>query len=384
MRGNERSITPPPLKRRKVEVSEHQSTPEVPAHSSQAAITLYSWNVNGIAPFIQASITSFFNSPNETSPAQKASLRDFLRRHDWPTMLFLQEVKIPWGDESTIRAVEKAIQLRKEEASDAPEYLARFCLPSDSYNAKGFGGKVYGVCSIVRKDFYDACVTRVRPVEWDSEGRFLVIETEPALGMPKLAYVNIYAVNGTSNPYKDPIDGTIAGTRHDRKLQVHRLLAAECRKLQAQGYSVVLAGDMNIARAKIDGHPNLRTHPHQHSVNRADFETRFFGDTSMSASKQSDNETACAGSTENANANGAISGLGMIDAFRTLHPKQKGYTYYPRTRNFGDSCDRVDMILISGDLETSLVDAGMHSTPAERGPSDHVPLFARLRFTQQW
>jgi hypothetical protein len=38
------------------------------------------------------------------------------------------------------------------------------------------------------------------------------------------------------------------------------------------------------------------------------------------------------------------------------------------------------MIIISGSLEPFLVDAGMLETPADRGPSDHVPLFARLRF----
>jgi exonuclease III len=68
-------------------------------------------------------------------------------------------------------------------------------------------------------------------------------------------------VNGTESPYKDPISGEAAGTRHDRKLQVHEFLAAECCALEAQGYSVILAGDMNVARARIDGHPNLRTFP---------------------------------------------------------------------------------------------------------------------------
>lgn len=40
------------------------------------------------------------------------------------------------------------------------------------------------------------------------------------------------------------------------------------------------------------------------------------------------------------------------------------------------------MILTSRDLADVLVEAGMHETPSERGPSDHVPLFAKFDFSQ--
>ncbi|GAB7359927.1 hypothetical protein MBLNU230_g7453t1 [Neophaeotheca triangularis] len=374
------NISPPPLKRRRLGSEKQSQRSEASPQVRQAPLTLYSWNINGIGPFIQTSIASFFENKSTASlkagETPKACLRDFLRRHGWPTMLFLQEVKIRPGDAASLRAIEKAIQRPQADADDEPAYVAHFCLPSDRHNAKGFGGKVYGVCSIIRKDFYDDCVTDVRPVEWDLEGRFLVIETRAALGMPRLAFINVYAVNGTTNPYKEPIDGTVVGTRHDRKLQVHKHLAAECRQLEAKGYGVILAGDMNIARKSIDGHPNLRTYPNQHSINRADFEARFFADATVAI----DTLEGSADGVQDRIDNRGLAGLDMIDTFRFLHPIQKGYTYYPRTRKFGESCDRVDMILLSRSLEDALVAAGMHETPAERGPSDHVPLWAKLTF----
>lgn len=364
-------VSPPPLKRRRIE----GSSEERPSTGiDEDEISIYSWNVNGIAPFVQPTITSFFQSgavaTEQSSKATKASLRDFLRRHKWPTLLFLQEVKINPDDATTIRAVQQAVKRQSNELLDSPDYEAHFCLPSDNYNARGFGRKIYGVCSIVRKDFAEQFVERIRPVSWDLEGRVLVVETKARGGVPKLAIINIYAVNGTDHAYKDPVTGDLVGTRHDRKLQVHALLQKECRELEAAGACVIVAGDLNIARAPIDGFPNLRTFPKQHCLNRADFEARF-----LSPKKELPSVNAEAtGQKDDA------ASLEMIDTFRYLHPDQKSYTYYPQTRTFGESCDRVDLILISKKLGASLVRAGMLETISERGPSDHVPLYACLDF----
>lgn len=300
---------------------------------------MYSWNVNGITPFIQQPITSFFSKSDDVLPAagpSKASLRDFLKRHEWPTMLFLQEVKINPDDASTMRCVERAIQPAKSETGDSPEYIARFCLPSDKHNARGFGRKVYGVCSIIRQDYYSRFVESVREVDWDVEGRFLVIETRAIDKVPKLAIFNVYAVNGTDHPYRDPSTGNVVGTRHDRKLQVHRLLQAECRRLQAEGFGIIVAGDLNIARSRIDAHPNLRTYPPQHCLNRADFEMRFFSKSSDSDQIANDpgtsKDSAIDRSDSGADRGGGVDGLGMIDTFRHLHADKRRYTYYPRSK----------------------------------------------------
>ena len=306
-----------------------------------------------------------------------ASLRDMLKKHGWPTLLFLQEVKIRPDDTATIGAVRKAVRRQPGEPTDAVDYVAEFCLPTDEHNARGFGRKVYGVCSIVRKDFYDRFVDTIRPVDWDKEGRFLITETKAQEGFPKLALINVYAVNGTENPYKDPETGLVIGTRHDRKLKVHALLQAECQRLEAGGFGCVVAGDLNVARSPADGFPRLRTFPMQHQNNRADFEARFLSSPKSDTTNIDELEPDKPPSPT-ATADAKDVGLGMIDTFRYLHPDKKGYTYYPRTKSFGESCDRVDMILVSRKLVGYVVEAGMHETQADRGPSDHVPLYARL------
>ncbi|GAB7341701.1 hypothetical protein MBLNU457_g0041t1 [Dothideomycetes sp. NU457] len=354
--NRDQDISPPPSKRRRLapesSATESDKRQSIPSTSSTATkdLTVYSWNINGITPFIQKRLDSFFTKANHAKPAKStASLRDFLRRHEWPTCLFLQEVKINPDDTATQRAVERAV--RDDTKGAEPDYRALFCLPRDKYNARGFGRKVYGVCSIVRTDFLAQTNAKVRTVDWDLEGRIQIVETEAVNGWPKLSIWNIYAVNGTDNPYKDPDTGAVVGTRHDRKLEVHRLIMEESKRLEAVGYSVVLAGDLNIARARIDGYPNLRTKPEQHVRNRADFNKKFFYDSE---------------------------GFGGIDTFRHLHPSEKRYTYFPRGGPFGYSCDRVDLIVCSNEMKQNITSAGMLDTPAERGPSDHVPLFAKF------
>lgn len=361
-----RDVSPPPLKRQRLA---HTST-EPEREQSESSLRLFSWNINGISPFLQKPITSFFTSEKTTQPRPQASLRDFLRRHDFPEILFLQEVKINPSDSASLAAVSRAIQRNASEPETSPDYTAHFCLPTDKHNATGFGRKVYGVCSIVRQDFADKYVECMRTVDWDAEGRFSVIETKVNLDLPKLAIFNVYMVNGTENSYKDPTTGAVTGTRHTRKLAAHRLLQAEVRKLESDGFKVIIAGDINIAVAKIDGHPILRVTPHQHVLNRQDFTRRFLGNADTSELDPDDGT-----STDETTS----TGLDMADTFRSLHPDKKGYSYYPRGRSFGGSCDRVDMILCSRSLEARCTEAGMLATAADRGTSDHVPIYATFR-----
>lgn len=358
-----RDISPPPLKRQRLARMPAESEHNQPC----CPLRLYSWNINGISPFIQKPITSFFASDKAIQTRPQASLRDFLQTHDFPDILFLQEVKINPSDSASLNAVSRAIKRGASEPGVNPDYTAHFCLPTDDYNATGFGRKVYGVCSIVRQDFADKYVERMRTVDWDTEGRFSVIETKSGLDLPKLALFNVYMVNGTENAYKDSTTGAVTGTRHTRKLAVHRLLQAEVRRLESDGFQVIIAGDINIAVAEVDGHPNLRVSPHQHVLNRRDFTCRFLGNADTSELNSSDGTT-----TEET----PSAGLNMADTFRSLHSDKRGYSYYPRGRSFGESCDRVDMILCSRSLEARCTEAGMLATAADRGTSDHVPIYA--------
>jgi exonuclease III len=356
-----RDISPPPAKRRKTAAQTSTSiTRQIPKAPEPLpalvanSIRIFSWNVNGITPFLQKSITSFFptsKSQDSKDTTPPASLRGFLQRHQWPSILFLQEVKIAIKDTKTQDAVKAAVnsKLSSEGNDQGPIYEAHFVLPNDAYNARGLrgSGKVYGVCSILRADLRKQCEVKTRTVDWDKEGRISVIELVG--NSAKLAIFNIYAVNGTENPYRDPTSGAVKGTRHDRKLQVHRLLMQECLDLEAKGWDVILAGDMNVAPDARDGHPKLRTFPQQHSTNRADFHDRLLG----------------------------AKGLNGVDVWRKMHGDERRYTYYSRGREWGTSCDRVDYVVAGRRAwDKWMVNAsGIMDSEAERGPSDHCPVW---------
>lgn len=136
---------------------------------------------------------------------------------------------------------------------------------------------------------------------------------------------------------------------------------------------------MNIAPQRIDGHPNLRTSPHQHVLNRADFNGKFLDPTN-------------------------VSGLKGVDVWRWLRGGERRYTYHPRGTEWGRSCDRVDLVVAGGSLvglkkggeervgggggedgsgsvemrKGMIVGMEIHDNEVDRGHSDHVPLSVTL------
>lgn len=343
-----REVSPPPRKRKR----SNESRPAGHQGREESKLTVFSWNVNGIEPLLQRTIGSFFD------PALKAPcspIRGFLKRHRWPDIVCLQEVKIKPTDLQTRRALEKAVS--NEARSGEPSYLVKVCLPQEKHSAGNFGGKMYGVATIIREDLCSE-LADCREVSWDREGRVLILEMKY-----RLAVLNVYAVNGTDNPYKDPETGLVRGTRHDRKLKFHQKLLQECLSLERAGFGVLLVGDMNVAPSPLDGCPNLRTQPHQHVLNRADFNAKFF---------TSDD------------------GLQAIDVFRYFHAGTRKYTYHPRNQEWGSSCDRVDLLIASKALVCEpgvLVSTDILDSPRERASSDHVPLYVVLdkgALSKQW
>ena len=141
---------------------------------------------------------------------------------------------------------------------------------------------------------------------------------------------------------------------------------------------------MNIAPKRIDGHPNLRTSPHQHVLNRADFNEKFL-----------DRENAA--------------GFQGWDVWRLLRGGERRYTYHPGGTEWGrrSSCDRVDLAVAGGSLvgrgekasqekgvqaaedereSVKLIRTGtgaiagidIYDNEMDRGHSDHVPLSVSL------
>lgn len=318
------------------------------------SLHIYSWNINGIGPFLPPStppITNFLKPASGSNTSSKSaprgpSLRANLKRWNWPQILCLQEVKIAPTDEQTQNSVRRVVNapLDPDDENDSHGHLydAYFCLPRDKYNATGFGGKVYGVCTLIRHDVPEPAT---KTVEWDLEGRVLLIE----IPRWRVMVVNIYAVNGTTNDYRDPATGKVVGDRHDRKRIFHSLLRDEVRRYEDKGWDVVVAGDLNISRSLVDSFPQLRM-GEEHVRNRADFEEKFIKD------------------------------LGMVDTFRLVHGQRKRFTYRPRNKPWGTGGDRVDMILVTKGLEAQcrVRKADVLDSEEERGPSDHVPLFVEL------
>lgn len=166
----------------------------------------------------------------------------------------------------------------------------------------------------------------------------------PSLGV---VIINVYAVNGTTNPYRDTKTGKVMGDRHDRKRDFHSLLAGEVRRYEKGGWEVVVAGDVNVSRTEIDSFPQLRMGK-EHVKSRADFEEKI------------------------------IKGVGMIDTFRYKRGEQKKFSYRPRNKPWGTGGDRVDMILVTQRLKEAVKEADVLDSEDERGSSDHVPLFVEL------
>ncbi|KAF7505876.1 hypothetical protein GJ744_012498 [Endocarpon pusillum] len=361
---DERCVSPPPTRRKTTQDSAPASESYQIPPSQQGYLRIFSWNVNGIAPFLQRPI-----SFSKTTPF-RSPLRDFLLRHHWPHILCLQEVKINGKDTATQRALQHAANLDSSVAgsnntcptSPTPTYTIHYSLPRDKYNATGFGGKVHGVATLIRDDLAQSLGTpsltsSTRRVDWDLEGRVLITtlalalplsSTPPSTSTPintttspthHLHLIHAYWPNGSTLPYRSPLTGQPFGTRHDYKLRFHEHMLSEALTLQKPPMSssqsqspspkspshVLLIGDMNIAPQRIDGHPHLRTSPHQHVLNRADFNEKFLR-------------------RENA------AGFQGWDVWRLLRGGERRYTYHPRGTGWGRSCDRVDLAVAGAGL----------------------------------
>ncbi|KAI0148633.1 Endonuclease/exonuclease/phosphatase [Xylariaceae sp. FL1272] len=481
---NER-ISPPALRRRVPSQKHEAPSPtavcatvlqdSLHGHDGAGTLRLFSWNVNGIAPFVkpylssrsiqQRDLRSFFG-PDPTKRTRKRdqidtsdesdssggrirqgqrrgvangkdedprregepSLRSALRRYGWPQLLFLQEVKIKHGDDQTMNAVRAAVNdasprvisrsadtseegrsiNHQENVTDSahrvgdggPVYDVHFNLPWDRHNATGWGGKLYGVAAVIRRDFAERYVECVRDVDWDREGRIQVIETKEVTfpfhdptqirkaWIPsqqeqnfKYALINVYAVNGTSAAYRSSETGALVGTRHDRKLALQYELLCEAKRLEAKGFAVVIAGDLNVARDGRDGYPNLRTNPHQHVLNRADFNQKFFSDGVASLGIGARRALYSTEREKGLEFEKSLKGLDAIDTFRHIRGAERRYTYHSRGREWGASCDRVDLVMASKTLDGIIVDAGICDNQRDRGPSDHCPVWVELGLT---
>jgi len=234
-------------------------------------------------------------------------------------VLCLQELRIRERDAEAIAALQRAL----------PGYRCHRSLPRDARNVTFRGGRMYGVATFVRGRW------RGEVPEWDREGRVVVVRR------PGLAVVNVYAVNGTSNPWFDEA-GAIAGDRHALKRRFQSRILDLGRALRTEG-AVILAGDWNVSRTARDTHPRLRTEE-PHARARSELDARMGEE-------------------------------GFVDIWRERHPTERAYTWFNR-RARGLDAARVDYILVSSDLVTRIRTADIL---APLPWSDHAPVAVELR-----
>ena len=276
-------------------------------------LRVVAWNIENLAPWLGDG---------------ELRLGEQLARLGMPDVLCLQEVRIRPGDADVVARMRAAL----------PGYVCHAALNRDPKNGAFRGGRAYGVATYVREALDPVALT----FDWDLEGRACISHLRAAA----LTIGNVYAVNGTSRPHWDHACGAVHGDRHAFKQAFIARLGDELAALQAHGLPLLLAGDWNVSRARIDTTPRLRTEE-PHGTARRRFNEEFIG------------------------------GLDLVDVFRERHPEARAYSWFNR-RARGLDAALVDFILASRTLASDVIDCGIDEAPDARPGSDHAPVWAEL------
>jgi exodeoxyribonuclease-3 len=209
-------------------------------------------------------------------------------------------------------------------------------ISSAGYEAVWRGQKTYNGVAILSKCGTPIVTRRDLPGDTsDAQSRYI----EAAVSGVLVAC--LYLPNGNPQP----------GPKFDYKLAWFDRLIAHARQLFSEGVPVILAGDFNVVPTDLDIYP-----------------TKSYADNALSQ-------------PESRARFGCLLKQGWTDAIRTLHPGQPMYTFwdYDRKRWERDAGLRIDHLLLSTDLRSRLVDAGIDKrVRGEDGASDHVPAWLVL------
>ncbi|HSR65298.1 MAG TPA: endonuclease/exonuclease/phosphatase family protein, partial [Xanthomonadaceae bacterium] len=234
-------------------------------------LRVVSWNIENLAPWL--------GDGGPDLAAQHARLGA-------PDVLCLQEIRIRPQDTELVARMRQAL----------PGYACQAALNRDPANGGFRGGRAYGVATYVREDLAPLALA----FDWDREGRACISHL-PAAG---IAIGNVYAVNGTARPHFDHDRGAVHGDRHAFKQAFIARLGGELAALQLHGLRLLLAGDWNVSRTRVDTTPRLRTEE-PHATARRRFNEEFVG------------------------------GLDLVDVFRARHPDTRAYTWFNRRARDG-------------------------------------------------
>ncbi|KAJ9092227.1 hypothetical protein QFC19_008764 [Naganishia cerealis] len=255
-----------------------------------------------------------------------------------PDVQIVQADRAPVGQEEDVPAIPETIGEKYGEkvvASKLP-YIDELVPPSLSYAKRG---KNFGVVTYVRDDVK---VLRTREVDWDKEGRVVVIELDG------LAIYNVYALNGSEYPWNDPQTGKTRGSRNERKREFNRLLMEDVKhqRKNPQTPHIILVGDFNISLAAIDCFPRLRTE-YPHNVARQEFNEQI------------------------------IPGMHVVDVWRKIHGMEtKGYSWFAVGKPHRSDAARVDYALVCEDAVDRV--KSVEYLEKDQGRSDHCPLVLKF------
>ncbi|CCM01599.1 uncharacterized protein FIBRA_03659 [Fibroporia radiculosa] len=305
----------------------------LPPAEPSTTLAVLSWNVDTPVPFLTLSPRKA--GPSLIPPGTNLSLlSDLLSRNNFPDFVCLQEVRARQTDKQWISGLKAAPTWNLAE----PKYTMYSSLSRATRGQRHFGVVTY----TRRPDL----VAVAREVDWDAEGRVLILEMKNGW-----ALINVYALNGSEFMWRDPLGKVPPKTRNERKREFNQLLLEECRAMQARGLRLVLIGDFNISLTKRDCVPRLRTE-YPHSLARKEFQEGF------------------------------IPSLDLVDVYRILHGTQPAFSWFAKGKPQGADCARVDYALVERSLLSRVVETRYLEDSKERAHSDHAPVMLTLRDMQ--
>ncbi|KAL9112887.1 MAG: hypothetical protein Q9227_002964 [Pyrenula ochraceoflavens] len=342
---------------------------------------ILSWNVSTIRPYLDvieskdcrpltnpsSDIRQYFGRPSirpvsppplrrqEANPKGWSPFYALVGTHSFPHVICLQELSIHISDLESINSLHHALipdkSVRDMLSAETGIYHPAYTVHATLCRSRVGRGR-FGVATLVRED---VVLKESRDVDWDAEGRVRIVMFALPPSVPasrgsvhgrnasdrmkgsSVALLNVYALNGTSYPYRNPVTNTLHGTRNERKREFNRLLAKECQALRDQGYKVLLIGDFNIALSAKDTYPRLRTEE-PHARARQEFQDLF------------------------------LKNMGMRDVFRDKEPETRVGSWFASAQDWS----RVDYALMDSALAERV--KAVRYLVEKKEKSDHCPM----------
>ncbi len=244
-----------------------------------------------------------------------------------------------------------SIRARLEHVTDwlkasQPDVLLLQELKGTEFPADVFTGLGYGSVAVTQKSYNGVAILSRLPMETvsttlpgddeDSHARFLEVQVEA------LRIVNVYMPNG--NP--------VGTDKFEYKLRWMDRMLSVMRTWVAEGTPTLVGGDFNVIPEDIDCHKPAS----------------WVRDALFQPEPRARYRT--------------LLGMGYVDAFRSLHPDERGrFTFWDYFRQAFEHNRgiRIDHFLLSPSLAGRLLGCEIDTGPRMREkPSDHTPIVVEL------